>query len=198
MTSIARAMTAMGLACLLTACQSTTDGQDTTPAAVAPLASVAAAQPPATATITETAPAQTATASATSTPAPTPATAADRTASANDAILAGVEAIARKRKAEGHSAALASVLDCYKRAQAQSVSLDVARICAAQDFVISRAIEDENGGPGRSSPALLVAGRAPERIGALMQLKGMSQPAFNTFGRYLHAVALPAFEKASA
>ena len=182
---------ALLLAGLVSACQST-GGDDGTPAAIAPLASAAGAP------VAPAGPPAATPAPATATPAPQPATAGARNAAGQDAVLAAVEAIAGVRKARGHQAALAQVLDCYNKASAPSVSVEASKVCAAQDFVISRTLEDENGGPGRGSAQLIIAGRAPERIGALMQAKGMSQPAFNTFALFLNNIALPAFRKASA
>ncbi|MDZ7823183.1 MAG: hypothetical protein U5K75_03490 [Ahrensia sp.] len=49
---------------------------------------------------------------------------------------------------------------------------------------------------GTGDRALLVSKRHGARIGALMQLKGMGQAQFNTFGKYLHQVAEPAFTQA--
>ena len=189
---------ALVLAGLVSACQSTGGKDGGTPAAIEPLESVARTETPSPAPAPDPLPSAPAGPAAEPAPATAPATATARRASSNDRVLAAVEAIARLRKTKGHQAAMAQVLACYNRASAPSVPVEASKVCAAQDFVISRALEDENGGPGRGSPQLIIAGRAPERIGALMQAKGMSQQAFNTFGLYLNSVALPAFRKASA
>ena len=123
----------------------------------------------------------------------------DNTRSA-DPVVAGVQDIAVIRKTKGEPAAVTAVFACYKKARERAVSLDEARICAAQDFVVSREVISNrpSSATGTNDRALLVSKRHPERIGALMKLKGMNQSQFNTFGSYLHAIAEPEYQKARA
>lgn len=116
----------------------------------------------------------------------------------DDVLRNAVVDIAKLHKAKGHQAALARVSDCYTRAQSKDVTMEQSKICAVQDFAISRATENRFKAQGKSNArnrTLIVAKRAPERIGALMQLKGMTQSQLNSFALYLHAVVLPTFEK---
>lgn len=121
----------------------------------------------------------------------------DEQRSANP-IVASVQAMAYIRGKDGESAAVLAVLDCYKKAREKSVSLTAARICAAQDFVVSREVISKRpaSATGTNDRVLLVSKRHAERIGALMKLKGMNQSQFNTFGAYLHAIAEPEYQKA--
>lgn len=115
-----------------------------------------------------------------------------------DAIEASMAEIAAIRKSQGERGAVTAIFACYEKARAKSASLEQAKICAAQDFAVSREIivaRPENA-TGTGDRALLVSKRHASRIGALLQFKGMSQSQFNTFGRYLHAVAEPAYKKA--
>lgn len=117
----------------------------------------------------------------------------------NDTLNAAVLGIARLEKAKGSKAALNSVFECYSRAQSPKVTLAQAQVCAVQDFVVSRYTENqlEERYKNRAPPrALVVARRAPQRIGALMELKNMRQSQFNAFGRYMTGVALPTYEQA--
>lgn len=115
-----------------------------------------------------------------------------------DPVVAGVQKIAAIRNEDGEPAAVLAVLDCYKKARDRAVPLTGARICAAQDFVVSREVISKRPATatGTGDRALLVSKRHAERIGALMKLKGMNQSQFNTFGAYLHAVAEPEYQKA--
>ncbi len=115
-----------------------------------------------------------------------------------DPVVAGVQSIAAIRNKDGEPAAVLAVFACYKMARDKSVALTGARICAAQDFVVSREVISKRPATatGTGDRALLVSKRHAERIGALMKLKGMSQNQFNTFGAYLHAIAEPAYQKA--
>lgn len=119
-------------------------------------------------------------------------------ATAGDPVLQGVKEIARIRGRDGESAAVLAVFACYKKARDRSVTLTGARICAAQDFVVSREVISKRpaNATGTGDRALLVSKRHAERIGALMQLKGMNQNQFNTFAAYLNAVAEPAYQAA--
>ncbi|MEM1376558.1 MAG: hypothetical protein AAGG69_04135 [Pseudomonadota bacterium] len=103
--------------------------------------------------------------------------------------IAGLEA------SRGREAAFNSVLGCYERAQQQSSPVSLAKICATQDFVISRGRLDAGGGRDR---LLIIAQRAPQRIGALMELKGMRQAEFNQFGLFLNRIALPAYKQSKS
>lgn len=118
--------------------------------------------------------------------------------SSADPVVAGVQTVASIRNEKGEGAAILKVLDCYKQARERSVSLALARICAAQDFVVSREVISNRpaNATGTNDRPLLVSKRHAERIGALMKLKGMNQNQFNTFGAYLHAVAEPEYQKA--
>ncbi|MEM8541418.1 MAG: hypothetical protein AAGF25_10730 [Pseudomonadota bacterium] len=127
------------------------------------------------------------------------ATAPDNARSANP-VVAGVQDIAAIRNTKGEAAAVMAVFACYKRARERSVSLTEAQVCAAQDFVVSREVISSrpSSATGTNDRALLVSKRHPERIGALMKLKGMNQSQFNTFGSSLHAIAEPEYQKARA
>ena len=114
-----------------------------------------------------------------------------------DPVVASVQSIAAIRNKDGEPAAILAVLACYKKARSKSASLTAARICAAQDFVVSREVISKRPATatGTGDRALLVSKRHAERIGALMKLKGMNQSQFNTFGAYLHAIAEPEYQK---
>ncbi len=118
--------------------------------------------------------------------------------SGSDIVLNGLRDIAALRKKGGERAAIEAVFACYKQARARSVRLGQARVCAAQDFAVSREVIAARpaGATGTGDRALFISKRHAERIGALMKLKGMNQSQFNTFGRYLHAVAEPAYQEA--
>lgn len=115
-----------------------------------------------------------------------------------DPVIAGVRSIAAIRNKNGEPAAVLAVFSCYKKAREKSVTLTGARICAAQDFVVSREVISSRPATatGTNDRPLLVSKRHAERIGALLKLKGMNQSQFNTFGAYLHAVAEPEYQKA--
>lgn len=116
----------------------------------------------------------------------------------SDPTVAAVQAMASIRNKDGEAAAVVAVFNCYKKARERSASLERARICAAQDFVVSREVISSRPttATGTNDRALFVSKRHAERIGALMKLKGMNQSQFNTFGAYLHAVAEPEYQKA--
>lgn len=128
----------------------------------------------------------------------TDASAASDNQRSADRVVAGVQDIAAIRNTKGEPAAVLAVFACYKKARERAVSLTAARICAAQDFVVSREVISKrpSSATGTNDRALLVSKRHPERIGALMKLKGMNQSQFNTFGSYLHAIAEPEYQKA--
>ena len=115
-----------------------------------------------------------------------------------DPVVVAVHSMAAIRNKDGEPAAVLAVFACYKKAREKSVSLTSARICAAQDFVVSREVISKRPATatGTGDRALLVSKRHAERIGALMKLKGMNQNQFNTFGAYLHAIAEPEYQKA--
>ncbi len=118
---------------------------------------------------------------------------------AGDPIVAAVEKVAEVQKNRGTLAALDYVSACYDRVKDPRAPMIEVQACAAQDFVVSKSVEEGKAKPegaDKTKRAKLIAQRLAPRIGALMQLKGMSQPQFNTFGLYLHRVAKPAYEKA--
>lgn len=116
-----------------------------------------------------------------------------------DPVLDAVEKIGRLQKAQGTLAAMDVVFACYERAKDRKASLTDARICAAQDFAVSKSVEEGRAkrvGGQSDVRASIIASRVAQRIGALMQLKGMGQAEFNRFGLYLHQVAKPAHARA--
>ena len=132
---------------------------------------------------------------------PEPAAAEKPAAPAADPLLAAVNQIAAVQKKRGTLAALDFVFACYDRVKSPRVPLGEAQACAAQDFVVSKSVEECKAGresPEKTKRAQLIAQRLAPRIGALMQLKGMNQNQFNTFGLWLHRVAKPAYDKAMA
>lgn len=202
---------ALCLLLALAACQSTgSDGKvDALASVTDDKTDVATAEEPAVVGLAETEEADAAAATPVTAPVaadanttaavdPAPASAPTKT---SDAVLNGVQAIARTYSQGGRDKALRDVLACYQRVQGRSASIAAAKVCAAQDFVVSNAVTDAYKAAGRVAKrdrTVLVAERVAERIGALMQLKGMSQSQFNTFGLYLHQVAKPAFDRARA
>ena len=137
-------------------------------------------------------------------PAASPATPAAQPAQPaaqppSDPVVAAVEKVAAVQKNRGTLAALDHVFACYDRVKDPRAPMIEVQACAAQDFVVSKSVEEGKAKPesaDKTERAKLIAQRMAPRIGALMQLKGMSQPQFNTFGNYLHRVAKPAYEKA--
>ena len=130
--------------------------------------------------------------------APAPAEAEAKPA---DPLLAAVDQIAKVAKNRGTLAALDFVFACYDRVKDPRATLGDAQACAAQDFVVSKSVEDgkaKRESAEKTKRAQLIAQRVAPRIGALMQLKGMNQNQFNSFGLYLHRVAKPAYDKAMA
>lgn len=116
-----------------------------------------------------------------------------------DPVLAAVFEIGRLQKVKGTLEAMDVVFRCYERAQDPRASITDAKICAAQDFAVSKSVEE-----GRAKPlggqadarSAIIAGRVAHRIGALMQLKGMGQAEFDRFGFYLHQYVKPAHIRA--
>ncbi len=133
----------------------------------------------------------------TETAAATPA-ASTASSAGSDAVVIGLREIAVIRNKGGERAAIEAIFACYKQARARSVRLGQAQVCAAQDFAVSREVISARpaNATGTGDRALFISKRHAERIGALMKLKGMNQSQFNTFGRYLHAVAEPAYQEA--
>lgn len=113
--------------------------------------------------------------------------------SESDRLRTAVVQIAGLEKEQGRDAAFRSVLACYERAKSREAPVVVAKECATQDFVISRGRQEAG---GQRDQQLIIAERAPQRIGALMELKGMGQAEFNNFGLFLNRVALPAYKQA--
>lgn len=116
-----------------------------------------------------------------------------------DPVLDAVEKIGRLQKAQGTLAAMDIVFSCYERAKDRQASLTDAKACAAQDFAVSKSVEEgraKRAGGQADVRASIIASRVAQRIGALMQLKGMSQADFDRFGLYLHEVAKPAHVRA--
>jgi len=115
--------------------------------------------------------------------------------SESDRLIGAAVQIAGLEKEQGRNAAFRSVLACYERAKSREAPVVVAKECATQDFVISRARQEAG---GQRDQQLIIAQRAPQRIGALMELKGMGQAEFNSFGLFLNRVALPAYRQAQS
>ena len=113
----------------------------------------------------------------------------------SDRLIGAAVQIAGLEKEQGRNAAFRSVLACYERAKSREAPVVVAKECATQDFVISRARQEAG---GQRDQQLIIAQRAPQRIGALMELKGMGQAEFNSFGLFLNRVALPAYRQAQS
>ena len=113
--------------------------------------------------------------------------------SESDRLRNAVIQIAGLEKEQGRDAAFRSVLACYERAKSREAPVVVAKECATQDFVISRGRQEAG---GQRDQQLIIAERAPQRIGAMMELKGMGQTEFNSFGLFLNRVALPAYRQA--
>ncbi|MFP1633489.1 hypothetical protein ACLB6G_17290 [Zhengella sp. ZM62] len=116
-----------------------------------------------------------------------------------DPVLDAVEKIGRLQKAQGTLAAMDVVFACYEHAKDRKASLSDAKVCAAQDFAVSKSVEEGRArrmGGQSDVRATIIASRVAQRIGALMQLKGMGQAEFDRFGQYLHQVAKPAHARA--
>ena len=116
-----------------------------------------------------------------------------------DPIVDAVERVGRLQKAQGTLAAMDAVFQCYERAQEPRATIADAKVCAAQDFAVSKSVEEGRAQPaGRQADArsAIISRRAAQRIGALMQLKGMNQAEFDRFGLYLHQVVKPAHIRA--
>ncbi len=108
--------------------------------------------------------------------------------------------IAALQKARGNLAALDDIFACYERAKAKDAPIGEAKVCAAQDFVVSKSVNEQTAKPenaARNKRAKFIAKRSAERIGAVLQAKGMNQGQFNVFGRFLHSHVLPAYQRAS-
>lgn len=118
--------------------------------------------------------------------------------SSDQNIVKGVERIAGIRGSKGERGAIESIFSCYSKARKPGSTIELAKICAAIDFVVSREVLAKRpaSATGTGDRALVISKRHAERIGALLQFKGMSQSQFNTFGKFLHAVAEPAYKKA--
>lgn len=117
----------------------------------------------------------------------------------SDPVLTAVVRIGRLQKAQGTLAAMDAVFQCYERAQEPRATIADAKVCAAQDFAVSKSVEEGRAQPaGRQADArsAIISRRAAQRIGALMQLKGMNQAEFDRFGLYLHQVVKPAHIRA--
>ncbi|MEN0001352.1 MAG: hypothetical protein AAF940_10740 [Pseudomonadota bacterium] len=125
--------------------------------------------------------------------APTQQARASDAQSESDQLRTAAVQIAGLEKERGRQAAFQSVLACYERAKVREAPVSLAKTCATQDFVISRGRQEAG---GQRDQQLIIAERAPQRIGALMELKGMGQAEFNNFGLLLNRVALPAYRQA--
>ncbi|MEL6435221.1 MAG: hypothetical protein AAFP99_00365 [Pseudomonadota bacterium] len=125
-------------------------------------------------------------------PAPTAEPAKPK--SEREVLEAAVRQIATIEKERGSQVAFQRVFQCYQRAKERDASKRLAKACAAQDFVLSRSYRDAN---TKRDSLTIIAERAPQRIGALMELKGVQQAEFNRFGFFLNSVALPTYKQAS-
>lgn len=115
-------------------------------------------------------------------------------------LVKAAESIAALQRAKGNLAALDDVFACYERAKAKDAPISDAKVCAAQDFVVSKSVNEQTAKPenaARNKRAKFIAKRSAERIGAVLQAKGMNQGQFNVFGRFLHSHVLPAYQRAS-
>lgn len=119
--------------------------------------------------------------------------------SGGDPIVDAVERVGRLQKAQGTLAAMDTVFQCYEKARDPRAPMLLAKTCAAQDFAVSKSVEEGRArrvGGQADVRASIIARRVAQRIGALMQLKGMGQAEFNRFGLYLHQVVKPAHMRA--
>ncbi|MEL6919683.1 MAG: hypothetical protein AAFO77_01475 [Pseudomonadota bacterium] len=112
--------------------------------------------------------------------------------SEDERLRGAVTQIAAIEDERGRNAAFQSVFSCYERAKLRDAPISLAKVCATQDFVLSRGRVDAG---GDRDQLLIIAERAPQRIGALMELKGMGQSQFNQFGLFLNRVALPTYRQ---
>jgi hypothetical protein len=115
----------------------------------------------------------------------------------DDRVREAMTRIAGVQESRGNRVALSQVLQCYERAKKREATMDDARVCAAQDFVISKSVLEDSPRE-RDGTLILLSKRSAQRIGAVLQFKGMGQSQFNNFARYLHSFALPAYRQAKA
>lgn len=118
----------------------------------------------------------------------------------NRRVVDGIREIARLQGSRGDLVAYQQIFACYGKAQQPRAPIADAKVCAAQDFVISKnvlASARSRGGDAEYKRAMLVAERHAQRIGALMEFKGMNQSQFNAFGRFLHTDGKTAYLQAA-